>query len=159
MTEEMRRIERVSVCCRASVRDRYGVWTAVTEDASTRGCRISSSRLLRAGTVIHVTLSSDLFHEELEAVSQVVWATPDRLGVAFLDPIVRRGLLPPQDWIAKVVEHGATPGSLTPTIVPVVRRVAARDAREVKVLRPIPAARAQTQETDLRLVSLPARHA
>ncbi len=158
MNEELRRIDRVSVCCRVSVRDRYGVWTAVTEDICKRGCRIFTSRLLRAGSLLTVTLSSDLFPEELEAVSQAVWATPERLGVIFIDPVVRPGSLPPDAWIAKVLEHGATPGSLSPEVVPVVRRLGPRAAaRGVQLLRPVASAPADALgET---LVRLPVRQA
>lgn len=158
MTEELRRIDRVSVCCRVSVRDRYGVWTAVTEDICMRGCRIMTSRLLRAGTLLTVTLSSDLFPEELEAVSQAVWTTPERLGVVFIDPVARPGALPPNAWIAKVLEHGATPGSVSPEIVPVVRRLGSRAAaRGVQLLRPVPSASAEAHEQNL--VRLPVRRA
>ena len=44
MLEELRRIPRVAVCCRVVVRDRYGVWTAVTEDFCVRGCQLLTAR-------------------------------------------------------------------------------------------------------------------
>jgi hypothetical protein len=151
MTEDLRRIDRVSVCCRVSVRDRYGMWTAVTEDICTHGCRIFTQRLLRAGSLLNVTLSSDLFPEELEAVSEAVWSTPDRLGIAFIEPIVRSGSLRPDAWLAKVLEHGATPGATTPGVVPVVRRMGARTpVRSVQVLRAVPSASADKAADALR---------
>jgi len=158
MTEDLRRIDRVSVCCRVSVRDRYGMWTAVTEDICSHGCRVFTQRLLRAGSLLNVTLSSDLFPEELEAVSEAVWSTPDRLGIAFIDPIVRSGTLLPDAWLAKVLEHGATPGSAAAGVVPVVRRMGARTpVRSVQVLRAVPST--SPDKLADTLLRLPIRHA
>jgi hypothetical protein len=125
MNEELRRIDRVCVCCRVSVRDRYGVWTAVTEDVCPRGCRILTARMLRPGTPLTVTLSSDLFPEELEAAAQAVWSTPERLGVMFVGGAARAGSISPEKWVEKVVEHGSASGS---RIVPVVSRAPAHGA-------------------------------
>ena len=133
MNEDLRRITRVAVCCRVVVCDRYGVWTAVTEDVSSRGCQLVTARLLRPGTLVDVTLSSDLFADELETIGEVVWATSDRLGVAFVRPIARAALSP-AEWVAKVIEHGEIPDSGTtwrvaPSVVPASARTILRSIR------------------------------
>jgi hypothetical protein len=123
MIEELRRIPRLSVCCRVMVNDRYGVWSAVTENISARGCRIVSSRLLRRGTRVQITFSSDLFPDDLEATGEVAWATGERLGVVFVDGATRAGARSPAAWLNKVLEHGATPDSpITHRVVPSVSR-------------------------------------
>jgi hypothetical protein len=123
MMEELRRITRVVLCCRATVRDKYGLWMGVTEDVGASGCQLITTRQLRVGTVLTVTLTSDLFPEELEAVAKVAWVSPDRLGVAFLKPSQRPGALPPSAWLLKALEHGAQPDTpTTQRIVPSVRR-------------------------------------
>jgi hypothetical protein len=122
LEEDLRRVDRVSVCCRVVVRDRYGVWTAVTEDICAHGCRILTPRLLRSGSRLHLTLSSDLFPEDLETVAEVMWSTPDQLGVSFANGTARP--MAPHAWIDKVLEYGAVPGEST--IVPVVTRVVGR---------------------------------
>lgn len=132
MNEDLRRITRVCVCCRVVVRDRYGVWTAVTEDVSARGCQVVSTRLLRSGTLLELTLASDLFHEELVVTGEVVWATPTRLGVAFVGAV--DGSLAPEAWLAKVIEHGEIPDSTTswrvaPSVVPAASRTVVRQIR------------------------------
>lgn len=133
MNEELRRITRVTVCCRVVVRDRYGVWTAVTDDLSSRGCRLVTPRLLRPGTLLNLTLSSDLFPEELEVMGETVWATSDRLGVAFVGVMPRPGSISEPEWLAKVVEHGEIPESGTTwRVAPSVTPAAART-----VLHPI----------------------
>jgi hypothetical protein len=128
MQEDLRRIDRIHVCCRVEVQDRYGVWTAVTEDICSRGCRILTPRMLRPGTPLTLRLSSDLFPEELEAEAQAVWSTPERLGVMFLDSAAENGNgLSPEAWVRMVVEHGSSPGSPS-RVVPVVSHVAASRA-------------------------------
>jgi hypothetical protein len=121
MKDELRRIERIAVCCRAVVRDRYGVWTGVTEDVHARGCRIVTPRLLRPGTLLSLSLASDLFPEELDVMGEVVWATDERLAIEFVGSVARQGRLSPEAWIAKVVEHGAIESRTH--IVPTVRAV------------------------------------
>jgi hypothetical protein len=124
MAENLRRVERISVCCRAVVRDRYGVWTGVTHDIGKRGCQIVTSRQLRSGTRVLLTLSSDLFVEDLEAVAEVVWVTPERLGMVFLEPRRRSGSLTPSAWVDLLLVHGAQPyDGVTRRVVPCVRRV------------------------------------
>ena len=135
--EELRRIKRLRFCCRAVARDRYGVWTAVTEDLSARGCRIVTKRLLRPGSQIVLALSSDLFEEELEVGAEVVWTSRDALGVAFRGEEAgarpRRGrgrdTLSPERWLHKLLEQGSTQGSGPPRVVPsLARRAAIREA-------------------------------
>ncbi len=118
---------RVSVCCRVVVRDRHGVWTAVTDDLCARGCQIVTSRLLRAGTRLHVTLSSDQFWEELHTVGKVAWATADRLGIIFVEGESAGGALSPVAWLDKVLEHGEMPESATTgRVAPSVQRSGTR---------------------------------
>lgn len=131
MNEDLRRITRVTVCCRAAVRDRYGVWVAVTEDVSARGCQIVTTRLLRPGSILDLSLQSDLFDDELETAGEVVWSTPSRLGVAFVgtNPAVT-----PESWLRKVIEHGEIPESgstwrVAPSVVPAGGRTVLRPIR------------------------------
>jgi hypothetical protein len=122
MLEDLRRIARVSVCCRVVVRDRYGLWTAITDDLCERGCQLVTQRLLRPGTTLQVTLSSDLFPEELDVVGRTVWSAADRLGVAFEGSGDRAGLTPRQ-FLDRVLEHGEMPDSTsTARLVPSVQR-------------------------------------
>jgi hypothetical protein len=144
MIEDLRRAERISVCCRAIVRDRYGLWTGVTHDVAKRGCQIVTSRLLRPGTRVHLALSSDLFPEELEVVAEVVWVAPERLGMAFLESRRRGGALSPSAWIDRMLLHGAQADyAATHRVVPCVRRAervgtAPPTARAPDASRPLP---------------------
>lgn len=141
MNDDLRRLDRISVCCRAVVRDRYGVWTGVTENVSRRGCQLVTSRLLRPGTMVSITLSSDLFPEELEAFGETVWAAPERLGVSFVRPVDRPGALTPEAWLAKVVEHGTVDGDdAGARVVPNIDRSPGRlalhsEARSLRIAR------------------------
>ncbi len=114
----------MSVCCRVMVRDRYGVWSAVTENISTRGCRIATPRLLRPGTSLQMTFSSDLFADELEMKGEAAWSTGERLGVIFTQ--AAGGARSLAAWLDKVLELGAMPDSATTfRVAPSVSRVAA----------------------------------
>lgn len=116
MNEDLRRTPRVGVCCRATVHDRYGLWTGVTVDVSASGCRIVSPRLLRAGTHVIVTLSSDLFADELEMVGEAVWATSQHVAVAFGRP-TRVATLTPGAWLEKILEaSGAGSSPVVPAL-------------------------------------------
>lgn len=126
MIEDLRRVPRISVCARAVVQDRYGVWTGVTDDVCVRGCQVVTNRLLRVGAAVQITLSSDLFPEELEIEAKVMWAAPDRLGFVFLDGTTRRGALAPDAWLDKVLEHGAAETGAATCVVPSVHRAGAR---------------------------------
>jgi hypothetical protein len=117
MIDNLRRVDRVRVCCRALARDRYGVWTGVTEDLSERGCRIITSRTLRPGTQLVLTLASDLFLRDLEVLAEVVWSGPTQLGARFLAPAAGAHLTP-DAWVRMVVEHGAVAG--WPRVLPAV---------------------------------------
>jgi hypothetical protein len=123
MLEDLRRIARVSVCCRVAVRDRYGLWTAVTDDLCDRGCQIVTQRLLRPGTTLHLTLSSDLFPEELHVIGRTVWSAADRLGVVFEASGDRAGVTP-QQFLEWVLENGEMPDSTgSCRLVPSVQRL------------------------------------
>jgi hypothetical protein len=123
--EELRRAERVRVCCRVDVRQPHAVWNAVTDDLSARGCRIVTERLPRLGSHFTMTLSSDLFADELVTIGEVVWIGNDRLGVLFLEEAPRHGSLSPAAWLDRVLEHGRSHaptahGSAPSYVVPVV---------------------------------------
>lgn len=75
----------------------------ITADVSATGCRIISPRLLRPGSQVMVTLSSDLVPDELDVLGEAVWATSDQLAVSFGRP-VRNGALTGSQWLAKVLE-------------------------------------------------------
>jgi hypothetical protein len=127
MTEDLRRNGRIGVCCRAIVRDRYGVWTGVTHDLGRRGCQLVTARQLRAGARVLLSLSSDLFPEELEVTAEVVWVTPVRLGLVFLASPLRAGSLSPGAWFDRVLLHGTQVDSGgARRMVPSVRRGEAR---------------------------------
>lgn len=123
--DDLRRIRRVSFCCRVDVHDRLGVWTAITEDVCARGCRILTRRLPGLGSPLLLRLSSDLFPEELEVRARVVWGTADRVGVAFIPHRSRKWKLSPAEWIDLVLQHGAAAGQGirpvdSPQVVPVI---------------------------------------
>jgi hypothetical protein len=124
--DELRRVARVSTCCRVYVRERLGVWSGITEDFGSRGCRIVTPRLPRLGTILRVTLSSDLFPEELEVTGETVWATSERLGVLFVGNAAREGALSPSEWMEQLIEHGAGSGTTAPRVAPVILHAAPR---------------------------------
>jgi hypothetical protein len=129
--DDLRRLGRVSVCCRVDGCDSLGVWTAVTEDVCARGCRIVTRRLPRLGSLLRLTLSSDLFDEALDVGARAMWGTPDRVGVVFVSGAARPGALSPADWLALLVRHGQPSGgglAMGGRIVPAIRRAAARAA-------------------------------
>lgn len=53
-----------------------------------------------------MTLSSDLFSDELSTVGEVVWVSGGRLGVLFLEEAKRGAALSPAAWLQRVLEHG-----------------------------------------------------
>jgi hypothetical protein len=118
VTENLRHIDRVQVCCRVTLLDRYGAWTAITEDICARGCRIFTSRTLRRGTRLTLTLSSDLFIQDLDTIAEVVWSTTDRLGLSFVRPASNGHGLSPGEWLRRVVEVGASgsPSRVVPAL-------------------------------------------
>jgi hypothetical protein len=127
--DELRRTQRVKVCCRVDVRDRFGVWNAVTEDVCARGCRLVTAKSPRLGTVLELTLSSDLFPEVLEVTAYASWVSDRRVGVTFIATGARRGAHTSVEWVQRLVEHGTVQrpeprGSASQTLVPAVRRPA-----------------------------------
>jgi hypothetical protein len=124
--DDLRRVPRVSVCCHVVVRDRHRVWTAVTDDICSRGCGIVTPKQPRPGSLLTLTLSSDLFSEELDVIAETVWGTEERIGVSFVEPIARQGALSPPEWLERVIEHGRAPGQLVSRITPVVLRARPR---------------------------------
>lgn len=135
--DDLRRIHRLKVCCRADVRDRFGVWTAVTDDVCARGCRLVTAKSPRVGSALELTLSSDLFSESLEVTAHVAWVSDQRVGVNFADA-TRSGALSPAEWVEQLVAHGRVlgpepVGSSGPRLVPAVRRPAAAPRGGVRV--------------------------
>ncbi len=133
--DELRRTPRVKVCCRVDVRDRFGIWTAVTEDVCGRGCRLVTTKVPRLGSLLDLTLSSDLFSEVLEVTGYAAWVSDHRVGVNFASAS-RSGGMSPADWVDELIQHarvlGPEPvGSTGPRLVPSVRRppLAARPHR------------------------------
>jgi hypothetical protein len=135
--DELRRAPRVKVCCRVDVRQRHGVWTAVTEDLSARGCRVVSSQLPRLGSRLLISLSSDLFPDELSTEGEVVWVSGEQLGIVFLEEAKRAGALSPAGWLQRVLEHGQPPErgahAVGDRVVPVVRRGAPRNRPAIPI--------------------------
>lgn len=83
---EHRRFARLPSRCRVFVRDRFGVWDAVTEDLSPRGCRIVTPRRQTVGTLVRLTVLADRLVEPLLVSGQVVWVEPGppaRAGISF----------------------------------------------------------------------------
>ncbi len=125
--DELRRIQRVKVCCRVDVRDRFGVWTAVTEDVSPRGCRLVTAKLPRIGSALELRLSSDLFSEVLEMTGHAAWVSDLRVGVDFVAGSSRIGRLSPAEWVERLVEQGKVlgpepVGNAGPRLAPALRR-------------------------------------
>jgi hypothetical protein len=91
------------------VRQLHGVWSAVTEDLSARGCRIVSGAMPRPGSLLSLTISSDLFPGVLDTLGEVVWVSSQRFGILFVDQGKhhgkRNGLISPPAWLDKVLEH------------------------------------------------------
>jgi len=130
--DELRRAARVRVCCRVDVRQPHAVWSAVTEDLSARGCRIITAQNPRLGSRFPLTLSSDLFSEELVTVGEVVWVSAERLGILFVEEAKRNGSLSPVAWLERVMTYGASPdfahlaaGHVVPALLGGPRKVAA----------------------------------
>ncbi len=124
--DELRRIPRVKVCCRVDVRDRFGIWTAVTDDVSARGCRLVTAKSPRTGSVLELSLASDLFSEVLEVTGYAAWVSRHRVGVHFASAS-RTGGISPAEWIDMLIEHakvlGPEPvGSTGLRLVPTLRR-------------------------------------
>ncbi len=124
--DDLRRIHRVMVCCRVDVRDRFGLWTAVTDDVSSRGCRLVTTRNPRIESLLDLTVSSDLFSDILEVTGYVAWASGHRVGVRFASASRTRGISP-TEWVEQLAHHakvlGPEPvGSTGPRLAPSLRR-------------------------------------
>lgn len=107
--------------------DQFGVWTAVTEDVCPRGCRLLTSKLPRVGSLLALTLSSDLFAEALEVGARVAWVSDQRVGVTFVDGSARPGGLSPTEWVERLTAHGRVlgpepVGATGIRLVPAIRR-------------------------------------
>jgi hypothetical protein len=88
--------------------DRFGAWSAVTEDVGVRGCRIVSSRAPRLGALVQLTLRSERLVAPLRMAGQAVWARDGRIGISFVGPL--SGTVSPATWIrelAAVLEDAA----------------------------------------------------
>ncbi len=125
--DELRRIQRVRVCCRVDVCDRFGIWTAVTEDICARGCRLITAKSPRVGALLELTLWSDLVPEVLEITASVAWTSEDRVGVSFVMGDAGARPISAGDWVEQLVEHGKVlgpgpVGSTAPRLAPALRR-------------------------------------
>ena len=117
-TEELRRGPRVSTCCRVDVRERGSVWTAVTEDVCSRGCRVVSARDPRVGTAVTLTISTDAFDAELEIEGEVVWARDGRVGIVFVGPTERTSITPAA-FVTRLFGADAELARIRPAFAPV----------------------------------------
>lgn len=141
--DEMRRVERFRACCRVDVRQAYAVWNAITEELSVRGCRLLTRELPRLGVTLDMTLSSDLFSEDLETDGEVVWIDAGRIGVSFRDrgKPLRAGVLSVTEWIEIVMALGCS--SLSDAhVVPAITVSAVAQAAERRRVIPIRGAEA-----------------
>jgi hypothetical protein len=105
---DQRRAPRLPAACRVEIDDRFGAWSAVTEDVGVRGCRIVSSRAPRLGALVQLTLRSERLVAPLRMAGQAVWARDGRIGISFVGPL--SGAVSPASWIrelAAVLEDGA----------------------------------------------------
>jgi PilZ domain-containing protein len=120
--DELRRVQRFRACCRVDVRQRYCAWSAVTDELSARGCRLLTRQLPRLGSTLDMTLSTDLFSDDLETEGEVVWIESGRMGVRFRDrrEQLRGRLLAAPDWVEKVLARGWSPGPGGEHIVPAI---------------------------------------
>jgi hypothetical protein len=121
--ENTRRYPRLRSRCRVLVRDRYGVWEAETEDLGPRGCRIVTPRPQTVGTLVGLTVESDMLPEKLEVTGQVVWAArgrPARAGISFAGSASRPGAPGPAAWFAALAigEGSGAPSATGGAIVP-----------------------------------------
>lgn len=73
-----------------------------------------------------MSLSSDLFSDELSTIGEVVWVSGEQLGILFLEEARRTSSLSPAAWLERVLEHGklhdhAVLSQDAERVVPVVR--------------------------------------
>jgi hypothetical protein len=122
--EHARRFPRLRARCRVVLRDRYGVWEAETEDLGPRGCRIVAPRAQTVGTVVGLTIASELLTEKLEVTGQVVWSVwsrPARAGISFAGSASTPGASAPSPWFAALAaaDPAAVIGGTGPIVLPV----------------------------------------
>ncbi len=158
--DELRRIDRVRVCCRVDVCDRFGIWTAVTDDVCARGCRLVTIKSPRVGSLLNLTLSSDLFPETLEVAGSVAWVSDLGVGVSFAIGEARAHALSAKEWVDRLVEHGRVfgpepVGSTGPRLAPALRR--SPSAPRVSARPPSATALGESADGDDALV-LPFQH-
>jgi PilZ domain-containing protein len=130
------------------IRQSYAAWSAITEELSVRGCRLLARELPRLGATLDMTLSSDLFSEDLETDGEVVWIDAGRIGVSFHDrgKPLRAGVLSVTDWIEMFMAYGSSSRSPDGHVVPVIMATAAERAlerRTVVLIRDVEAARSR----------------
>ncbi len=104
--DDLRRFPRIASRCRVEIRDRYGVWSAETEDVGPRGCRIVAARAQTVGTLLRLTLSSELVPAPLEVAGQVVWACRNgtaRAGISFAGAAGSPGATGPSAWFESLL--------------------------------------------------------
>jgi hypothetical protein len=131
-SDELRRAVRFRACCRVEVCQPYAVWTAITEELSLRGCRLLTEQVPRLGATLAMTLSTDLFGDDLETVGEVVWSDSGRLGVRFRERAsrARAGAPSAAEWVARVLASGRSPGAAA-DVVPAIVDAAPRSEGNV----------------------------
>jgi hypothetical protein len=88
---ERRRYVRFQVPVKVSVKGRGLDETCLTVEVGMGGCRITVSRQLPEGTLLHVDVSSTRQPETLSGSAQVVWSTrqaPWQVGLEFSPALV-----------------------------------------------------------------------
>jgi hypothetical protein len=101
--DRSRRFPRLRARCRVRIRDRFGTWSAETEDVGPRGCRLVGERAHALGALVRLTVESDRIVEPLEVAGQVVWTRADRLsraGIWFAGAPSSPGAPFPAAWFA-----------------------------------------------------------
>lgn len=94
---DQRRAPRIAAKCRVEIDDRYGAWSAVTEDVGVRGCRLVTARAPRLGALVQLTLRSDRLPAPLRMAGQAVWARDGRVGICFVGQLA--GTVTPAAWM------------------------------------------------------------
>jgi hypothetical protein len=133
-TADQRRAPRLAATCRVEIDDRYGKWSALTEDVGVRGCRLLTARAPRLGALVQLTLRSERLVAPLRMAGQAVWARDGRVGVSFAGPLA--GTVTPAAWIREL----AAALEEAPAAVPQAARSPG----------PAPAPRAQPGAAELR---------
>jgi len=122
---DQRRAPRIAAACNVEIDDRFGAWSAVTEDVGLRGCRIVSARAPRLGALVQLTLRSERLAAPLRMAGQAVWARDGRVGIAFVGTLA--GAVTPAVWLRELAAaledapaaQPARPGPPRPVPAPV----------------------------------------